>query len=122
MAMKLFDLAQLATMDGGRCGEAFMQALQRLQWDLEERPNVKAARVLVLRLSLTPIPGETGRLEGADVDFAFEEKVPKRKSYPYRMKPGAKGFVFSDFAPENADQRTIEGALEDAEGKRSDAR
>lgn len=119
MVLKLFSLANLADMDGGRAGEAFAQAVQRLQWDLDERPHVKAARTLTMRLTFKPIPGESGRLEGFDVDFSFEERLPKRQSYPYRMKPGDKGPVFSDMSPDNPDQLTIEDAVSASSKRRT---
>lgn len=107
MPLKVFSLESFASMDGGRASEAFAQALKRMQADLVDRPNLRRARVLTLKVRMLPVPGDRGALASIDVEWELAESVPKRQSAPYRMRHGQRGPVFSEEAPENPDQLTV---------------
>lgn len=112
MPLKVFSLETFATMDAGRAGEAFAQAVQRLQADLLDRPNLKTARVLRLVVRMKPSANDRGVLAGIDVEWEISEATPKRQSAPYRMRHGRNGPVFSDESPDNPDQLTLGDAVE----------
>ena len=112
MAYERIELGTLLELDGGRIAEAFRQALRRCEHDLQDRPAVKAARTVTLKLTLSPIAGEAGQLESVDCDFVVEDKQPRRKSRTYALRADKDGALFASvYAPEHPGQRTIDDAM-----------
>lgn len=113
MAYEKLSLRSLVDLDGGRLAETFDQALRRCMADCEDRPGVDGKRKLRLTLSIKPLQAEDGSLESCDVEFDFDEGIPKRSSKAYNMRSQGQGSLwFNQYAPENAGQRTIDDAME----------
>lgn len=109
MTLKALSLATLAEIDEGRIRTAFEQAMNRAQSDCADRPGVKSARSVTLKVVLTPIPDEdTGALDSCQVQFQFSESIPKRGSKPYNMRAKGAALLFNDLSPEDAKQRTLD--------------
>lgn len=112
MSRQRLTLATLLDLDGGRIAEAWLLELQRIELDLVDRPALKATRTLTLKLTLSPVAGEDGRLEETDVDFAVDAKLPRRKTRTYSMRTNGQGELFASiYAPEDARQGTIDEAM-----------
>jgi hypothetical protein len=59
-------------------------------------------------VKLTPTCDESGELDDVVVAFAINEALPRRQSATYTMKARRGQLVFNEFAPEDADQRTLD--------------
>lgn len=110
MALEKLTLASLATMDGGRHAAAFEQALTRARFDCEDRAAVKGARRIALVVSLIPRADDNGNLERVHVEFALDEKHPKRQSRSYSMQAVHGGLVFNELSPDDVRQGTLDMA------------
>lgn len=111
MAKDYITLAGLANLDGGRIAEAFRLEVEKTYADLDDRPAVKAARTITIKVLLTPEQNEAGRLELVNVDCEIDSKLPRRKSRTYSARHDGQGLTVSLFAPEHPDQRTIDEVL-----------
>ena len=113
MALKKFNLTNIAEMDSGRIREAFEQAINRMRDDCRDRPGVQKPRKAQLIVSMAPTVGEDGEVDTIEVSFDIKETIPARQSRRYSMRDrgGAGDLMFNDLAPDDPDQMTI-----DAEG------
>ena len=73
--------------------------------DCRDRPTLKKARSVTLKISITPAEGET-EFEGADVLFEVAKGFPA-KSLPVRMMDDGSGLLFQPMAPDNPRQNTL---------------
>ena len=104
--LQKFDLANLATIDGGRIAIAFEQALKRVATDCDDRPGEKKPRTINLALSVTPKLDADGMAEECDVQITVADNVPKRKSKVYNMSMRKGGHLM--FHPESLDNQAQE--------------
>jgi hypothetical protein len=112
MAMREFTLSNLQELDGGRVDVAFQLAMKRAIVDCEDRPGESKARVVTLKVEVTPVLDEDGLCEEVRTKMVVADKVPDRKSRVYSMglRKSSRGpqMVFNDGDPGNFRQRTIE--------------
>jgi hypothetical protein len=108
-------LETLAKMDGGRIGAAFQLALKRAIEDAEERPQVRKAREIIIKLGIVPVAGpEDETCDQIAMQAVVSDTVPKRQTrvYSARVKHGGVA-AFNDESLDNIDQLTL--GLEDSE-------
>lgn len=108
MTLKQFDFAALAEIDDQRIATTIDHALERIYADLADRPIVSKERSITLRITLTPIADEKGRLDDVDVALKIVEKVPARESKTYRMAAAHGALMFNEDSPDNPDQQTLD--------------
>ena len=108
MVLKQFDLAALATLDGGRIREAVNQAIQAAETDCRDRPGLPGARKVTLTLSIVPVSTASGDLDSVNVECEIKTQSPARKSKTYNMNATTDGLVYQELAPEDADQMTFD--------------
>jgi hypothetical protein len=109
MALAQFSLDHLTDFDGGRIATAFGQALKRCVDDCFDRPGVKEAREITIKVGILPVIGEDGDLDTVDLQFQIRDKNPIRKSKVYNLQARKNGaLLFNDLADDNAHQRTLD--------------
>ena len=84
-------LESLAKMDGGRLGAAFQLALQRSMEDAEERPQVRKARDITIKVAIVPVAGpDDETCDQIAMQAIVSDTVPKRQTrvYSARVKHG----------------------------------
>lgn len=104
--LQKFDLANLATIDGGRIAIAFEQALKRVAMDCDDRPGEKKDRTITLQLAVAPKLDVDGLAEECDVQITVSDSVPKRKSKVYNMSMRKGGHLL--FHPDSVDNHAQE--------------
>lgn len=106
-----FDLAALKDLDDGRVAAGFDQALQRCVADCKDRPNLKDARTINLKVTIVPVAGDdAGEMESCDVQFKITDAIPKRSSKVYNAKSTRNGLVYNDLSPDEVNQMTLDQA------------
>lgn len=108
MAIEKFSLEALSRIDEGRLREGFDQALRRCLDDCRDRPALGDARTVQLSMTMTPVIGEDGNLESADVRFQVHDAQPKRRSKVFNMKHTASGLLFNELSPADIRQGTLD--------------
>ncbi len=110
MALKTFDLGQLAEIDGGRIAAALELEMKQAIHDCRDRPTESAARKVVLQVELKPtVYDGTGDLETINMTFQCKHTIPTRKSRSYNVGVKKNGsLVYSEYAPDNVHQRTLD--------------
>lgn len=110
MALKQFDLGQLADIDGGRIAAAVELEMKKAIEDCRDRPTEERARKVTLEVSLVPtVYDGTGDLETINMTFQCKHTIPTRKSRSYNVGVQKSGkLVYSEYAPDNVHQRTID--------------
>ena len=107
--LEKFDLAALASIDGGRIAIAFEQALRRVAQDCDDRPGEKKERTVTLSLAVKPVLDPDGLCEDCDVQVAVTDSVPKRKSKIYNMSLRKGGhLLFADESLDDHRQETMD--------------
>ena len=102
-------LATLASMDGGRIGEAFQLALKRALTDCDDRPGVSKPRVITLQVAVVPVSQDGAQnCEEVRLQAVISDAVPKRqtKAYSMRVKHGGRA-AFNDESLDNVDQLSL---------------
>lgn len=108
MSLEIFDLGALGRIDNERIRVAFEHALRRCILDCQDRPALAKERKITVAVKLSPTCDEAGELDDVSVQFDINETLPKRQSATYAMKARRGQLVFNEFAPEDADQRTMD--------------
>lgn len=127
MTIKPFTMAALAEFDNGRIAEGFDQAVRRCVDDCDDRPQVKNARVVLLRVEIVPIQGAGGSLDEIKTVFTVHDSAPKRQSKPYSMtyRKGRNGgnLLFNEASPDDVKTRSFTemgGKAAEAFGEKGD--
>lgn len=112
MSIKPFTMASLAEFDNGRIAEGFNQAIRRCVTDCDDRPQVKNARIVLLRVEIVPIQGAGGVLDEIKTTFTVADTAPKRQSKPYSMnyrkdRHGG-NLIFNESSPDDVKTRTFD--------------
>lgn len=108
MALELFTVESLATMDGGRIKVAMEAALARLVADCRDRPADDRARKLTLTIALAPVSDDGGQLSELQVTFDIGESIPKMRSKAYSMGAARGGLLFNDLSHDDVRQGTLD--------------
>jgi hypothetical protein len=111
MGLKKLNLATCASMDGGTIANEFDLLLERAENDVRSRPDVDKVREVTLKITLKPtrFDPEKGFVD-VSMQAVVKDKLPPHDSTAYAMRATADGLLFSEFAPENPDQMTIDEA------------
>jgi hypothetical protein len=116
--LKQLTLESLAELDGGKGAAAFMHHLTRAAADCADRPMDGKARVVTLKVELTPVAEEAGPDRGecheVKLKVSATSTVPTHKTKVYSLglrnadtlKPM---LVFNEDAPDNVNQTTMLG-------------
>lgn len=108
MAIKEFNLAALADLDGGRIAEAVNQEIKRVITDCQDRPQVEKARSITLQFDFEPLMDDQRELDGCQLSFQIKSTLPKRESKSFNLGVKKDGrLFFSEHSPDNVNQRTI---------------
>ncbi|MCP3916164.1 MAG: hypothetical protein GY711_11460 [bacterium] len=111
MAIEPFNLSSLVGLDQGRIKETFEQAIRRCEADCKDRPALKDARTVTLKVTIAPVPEpDGGELQSCDVRFQVTDSVPKRRSKVYNMRSTRSGLHFNELSPDDINQTTIDEA------------
>lgn len=114
--MEELTLESIATMDGGRIGEAVRQALKRVAQDMDDRPGDDRPRKITLEIATMPILGDDGFIEGAKLQMQVKETLPTRKTKVYDMGVRKGGMmVFQPMALDNHMQDPLPFESDDSE-------
>lgn len=104
-----FSLETIASMDGGRLAIALAEAIKRMESDCRDRPSLDKPRTVTFMIGMRPVADpDSDELAEVTVKFSIGEKIPKRESLQYTMKPTAKGLIYNDLSKDNPDQTTID--------------
>lgn len=104
-------LESLPRVRGGALSVAVNQALIAAIHDCRDRPSLKKARTVVLKIQIAPTEGET-EFDDADVVFDLSRSFPA-KSLPVRMTDNGEGLTFQPMAADNPHQKTLMSDLDD---------
>lgn len=112
MAKQVFDLKSLMdSLDGGRTGVAFMQQLQRVIADCEDRPMDDKERKVTLEFKCIPIVEPNGTCDEIKGKFHVTSSVPKlrTKEYSFGIRKTRQGsqLVFDDLSDDDVNQGTL---------------
>lgn len=106
--LRELDLAEVATLDGERIGEAFRQALKRMASDIDDRPGDDRPRKVSLEMALVPEIDESGNCDNVKMQIQVKESIPTRKSRVYdlgiKRTAAGKCLTFSPDSPDNHNQ------------------
>jgi hypothetical protein len=109
MGMQPVTFSQLVQMDGGVMELAVNAALKRAAEDCEDRPGVKRARSITLKLEVLPRLDEDGICDEVLYAFVMNEKLPNRSSKEYTFGLRKNGVMsFNPDALENHNQHTFD--------------
>lgn len=98
-------LESLGRVRGGALAVAVNQSIAAAVHDCRDRPSLKKARSVVLKINISPTEGET-EFEDADVTFDVSRSFPA-KSLPVRMTDNGNGLSFQPMASDNPRQQTL---------------
>lgn len=108
MSQEVLRFSTIGQVDNGAVMVAFDQALRDIEKDCRDRFDLKTARSLTFKLTMTPVQ-DGGCLAKVDVQFEINSSIPKQKSMLFPMKATRKGISFQTDAPDNPDQETMFG-------------
>lgn len=85
----------------GEMGAAIQKHLNDIAADLQDRPHVGKARVLTLKIKVTPVPDRVGNetvLDAANVQFELNPSIPSSESrlYPAMVNRGQLAFTSAE--------------------------
>jgi hypothetical protein len=107
--LREFKLTDLEHFDDGRIALALDQAMRRCVADCHDRPGVAEARTVTLTVSLSPVAGEDGDLDGIHLQAQIKDKAPVRKSKVYSLDARRNGsLTYNDLATDDHHQRTLD--------------
>lgn len=108
MGLTALDLEGLAKLDNGVVRAGIEKALERCHHDMTDRPGNGKDRVVTLKIVMRPSSDEKGKLQRVATRCEIEEKIPKRSTADYEMKPSPDGqLVFHELSSDDADQGTL---------------
>lgn len=111
MRMKL-DLSTLKDFDFGKAAISWQEALRRMVLDVLDRPGEKKAREVQLIATIRPVLEQGGDVVDAEVAFSIKTRLPSWQTAPRPTLITKKGeLLFSEIAPDNPRQRTIDEAI-----------
>ena len=115
MALSVFTLADLATLDDRRVAAAWIDEINRAVRDCRDRPTEKAVRRVTLTAEIKPgFIDDTGDCEEVKIEFTFKNALPARRTREYAMMPTKNGgLLYNALSPNNARQMTIDEAGND---------
>lgn len=109
MSLLTLKLETLKDLDFGRPAVAFEQGLADAVRDCVDRPGDKRPRRVTLDLIIAPVPDDTGVCDSVTGEFKIKTTLPHRQTKPYSFGLNRQGkLFFSEYAPENVDQATID--------------
>lgn len=110
MALSVFTIADLATLDDGRVAAAWIDEINRAVRDCRDRPGEKGVRRVSLTAEIKPgYVDDTGDCEEVKIKFTFKNALPARRTREYSMMPKKNGqLVYNALSPNNARQMTID--------------
>lgn len=79
----VFDLKELAEIDGGRVAAVFANHLKRAVSDIEDRPGDTKPREVNLKLKLVPDTGVDGCLDAVKMQVQCTSTIPQHRSKKY---------------------------------------
>lgn len=104
-------------LDGGVINEAFNRDLTRAAQDCIDHPGLNVARKVTLTIELKPVIDRDGCRE-VKASACVKHTLPTRKSRDYSFGVNVRGqMYFNPDAPDNIQQRTLLGDLEEAAGE-----
>jgi hypothetical protein len=111
---RLFTLKTLATMDSGRNGHRFNQAMEQIIRDVTDRPGDTSARTLTMKITVKPAAGQEGVCSEIHTTCDFKVAIPPAKSKVYSMATHASGkAIVNDASLDDIRQLTIDDAQVD---------
>ena len=112
-------IEDLADFDDGRVAVAFKRLLERIAYDLDDRPALAKERTVTLKVRFTPVPNETGGLGDVKMEVECGASVPSMRTREItgRRKEGEPSFRFNDLSPDNPAQRTIDQEMNGEENR-----
>lgn len=118
MALEKFSPKTIISIQNGLVRARLDRAIDVCRTDCDERPTMKAPRVITLRISLSPV-ADAGKLDSVDVEFEVNETIPKAKTRKYSMHADRRSgdLLWNEVSPDDSRQMTMDG--EDAEDETS---
>ena len=108
MSVLQFTLKNLEDLDGGKGAVAFEQHVRRAALDCMDRPGDKAARKVVLEVTLIPVMEAGGDCTTVDAQIKVSSAVPKHQTKPYSFGLRRGGMlVFNPDSVDNVNQTTL---------------
>ena len=109
---KALTFESLKDFDSGLIAAAIDSAIQQINEDINDRPNVKAKRSVSLTLYFEPVTDPKGNHDVTNFSFEVSyPKLPTRKSAEYKGLPQRRGgtrvVLFSEFSPEDPRQEEM---------------
>lgn len=109
MSLRQLKLDTLKDLDFGRPAVAFEQSVADAVRDCKDRPGDKRPRKVCLEFVLVPVIEQDGDCTGVEGEFKIKVSLPHRQTKPYSFGLTRQGhLLFSDNAPENIEQTTID--------------
>lgn len=110
MKMQL-SLDTLKDFDFGKAAVAWEKALGQVVKDCLDRPGEEKARTVTMTTNIRPIVQQDGDVVDVEVDFSVKAKLPPWQTAGRPAIPSRNGqLFFSDMAPDNPRQTTIDEA------------
>lgn len=84
MRLTIKGLSDLAKLDNGILDVQFKEELQKIIADMRDRPVVKAAREILIKVAIRPTPDDSGALLELSTEVEISSKTPKVRTREYR--------------------------------------